>query len=410
MSNYTEVIGKKIKEFRLELGDTQSVFAEKLGVNRSSLSLIENGTQAPDFDVFAKFLTICRKDIYELLEISYKKHIVVDTNVILNCPNIFSNLKKYCDYVYIPKEVVKELNNFKDNGSSAKKRLAGLCMDKLNEEKCNNFYVDCGTTNEVIGNSDDKIFAFAMEIAEKNKADDIYLLTNDKDFKLKDIKKNQNLKIINSLDLDVLFNKSHYNIPRSQRFYDLVQKMDIEQLKKYDLSGVDVNFVDSRSGYTPLISAIRKKNIELIKFLLDLPYIDINCPDNQKYCFPPISHAIQLHRIDIINLLLEYGANVDEPSYNEKNSFNTPLMIAAWGGNLNEVKLLIDNGASINQQDKGNGYTPLIKAVIQNHIEIVEYLIQKGADILIYSFQKRRALDYAYEKNNKKIINLLNKN
>ena len=49
MATYTEIVGRKIKEYRIELGDTQAVFAEKIGVNRSSLSLIEQGNHAPDF-------------------------------------------------------------------------------------------------------------------------------------------------------------------------------------------------------------------------------------------------------------------------------------------------------------------------------------------------------------------------
>ena len=108
-------------------------------------------------------------------------------------------------------------------------------------------------------------------------------------------------------------------------------------------------------------------------------------------------------------ILIQNGANVNEPSQNETNLSNMPLMIAAWHGHLNLVKLLVENGAFINQQDKKNGFTALIKAVYQKEDEdIVEYLLKHGADKRILSYHDRKtALDYAYDKKNRKLIDLL---
>ena len=39
--------------------------------------------------------------------------------------------------------------------------------------------------------------------------------------------------------------------------------------------------------------------------------------------------------------------------------------------------------------------------------EEYKYLLEKGADRNVYSFERKSALDYAYERNNKEIINLL---
>ena len=42
------------------------------------------------------------------------------------------------------------------------------------------------------------------------------------------------------------------------------------------------------------------------------------------------------------------------------------------------IKLLIEKGADLNDQDK-NGYTPLMWACKYNHTEIIELLLDKGA-------------------------------
>ena len=74
--------------------------------------------------------------------------------------------------------------------------------------------------------------------------------------------------------------------------------------------------------------------------------------------------------------------------------------------------MLVENGACINQVDKGNGFTALIKAVYKNHPVIVKYLLDCNADKTICSFEKMTALDYAYAKNEngtyEEIISLLN--
>jgi ankyrin repeat protein len=141
--------------------------------------------------------------------------------------------------------------------------------------------------------------------------------------------------------------------------------------------------------------------------LISLTGVDLNFVDNKKYCFPPLSHAVQMHNMQMMKLLIMNGANVNEPSTNEKNPYNTPIMIAAWSGRVDEVSMLVENGACVNQQDKGNGFTALIKAVFNNNIDVVKYLLSKGADATVSSFERKTALDYAYEKNHQEIIKIL---
>jgi len=60
------------------------------------------------------------------------------------------------------------------------------------------------------------------------------------------------------------------------------------------------------------------------------------------------------------------------------------LFNAAQDGDLAKVKLLIQQGASINQQQpfaSSFGWTPLIGAIVQGKTNVAHYLVETGADV-----------------------------
>jgi hypothetical protein len=73
---------------------------------------------------------------------------------------------------------------------------------------------------------------------------------------------------------------------------------------------------------------------------------------------------------------------VEPNSINKKNSFSTfPLIFAIAAGNLNIVKFLVSKGANIHLKDKF-GLTPLFYASGQfQNLEITEYLLKQGAKV-----------------------------
>ncbi|RFU27471.1 hypothetical protein B7463_g8880, partial [Scytalidium lignicola] len=101
--------------------------------------------------------------------------------------------------------------------------------------------------------------------------------------------------------------------------------------------------------------------------------------------------------------LLERSAIAKVPTKGkrQKGKYGTSLQAAAFAGNAEVVRMLLDNGANINVRDE-HGQTPLHRAAYQGHTAIVELLLSKGADINEADQQGRTALrwvaNYGYEK------------
>jgi ankyrin repeat protein len=80
---------------------------------------------------------------------------------------------------------------------------------------------------------------------------------------------------------------------------------------------------------------------------------------------------------------------------------------AARSGDLTRVKLLIANGTDANTADTNGGRTPLHWAVKGNHIEVVRYLLESGADIDRGERAGKTALDFAAESGQIEMTQLL---
>jgi len=95
-------------------------------------------------------------------------------------------------------------------------------------------------------------------------------------------------------------------------------------------------------------------------------------PKLKKQMYP--FHQAAAHGdVDQVKLLISNGADVNAKAEKEM----TPLHYAAKAGKMEMVQLLIKAGADVNAKDQ-NGLTPLVKTASRN---IAELLIAKGTDI-----------------------------
>ena len=177
---------------------------------------------------------------------------------------------------------------------------------------------------------------------------------------------------------------------------------NIKAVKQHLATGTDVNTKDL-TGFAPLVFAASIGHKEIAKLLI-AKGADVNVKNSGK---TPLDWAIKQNHTETAELLRKHGGKrgselplatlfeavkqVDlkgikdflakGADVNAKDEDGlTPLHRAALAGHKEIVELLITNGAEVNAKD-GDGFTPLVFAVDIGHKEIVEILIAKGADV-----------------------------
>ena len=125
---------------------------------------------------------------------------------------------------------------------------------------------------------------------------------------------------------------------------------------------------------TPLLKATRKGKLEAIKCLVKYQANVNACSKTAWYA----THcAAKWGNLEVLKYLISHGANVDQI---EGDKGRTPFIVACERGNVECAKYLLQQGANINAQDK-IGFSALHNAAYKNLYEIVQFLIENGANI-----------------------------
>lgn len=223
--------------------------------------------------------------------------------------------------------------------------------------------------------------------------------------------------------------------------------------------GVDVNARMNSLDLTPLIMATNFGGVEMTKWLLrngadprlrtagsDDPvsgdmtafegvigtddeelwglFLEKGLDVNEKSMYlavedsTPVMNAAFAGNLKLVNFLVSNGASLDANKYNDsalsiaagrgheevvrylldlkfsQAARNKALMNAAYGNHAGTVRLLLENGADVNGADR-LGETALIKAVRAGHVDMVKSLLASGARVDMKDKLGKTALFYA---------------
>jgi hypothetical protein len=118
---------------------------------------------------------------------------------------------------------------------------------------------------------------------------------------------------------------------------------------------------------------------------------------------PLIHYASSIDKHKTIEILIKAGANLNILYYED-----SPIMTAIYYENLEIVELLLKNGVNVNFKNK-NGKTAAISAVVYNKPEVLEVLKKYNADFTIKDESNKSAIDYAWELQHAKCYLFLSK-
>lgn len=193
---------------------------------------------------------------------------------------------------------------------------------------------------------------------------------------------------------------SKYNSGQSYDDVIMYAKEESVRWKKIQLQNesrdylINMGFALSEEAFSECVSG---GLIDIVEKYIDAGY---SSSSRNSKGVPVLCIAVRCNHVDIVKYLIDIGADINAISEDRNN---TAIMDAASAGNLELVKLLVNEGADLECQSK-NGQTALILAVGHGDVEVSNFLLSAGALYETKDFLGMSAKAYANLFNKKEIL------
>lgn len=148
---------------------------------------------------------------------------------------------------------------------------------------------------------------------------------------------------------------------------------DVEYVKRIITNRRDAEKEDAM-GKTPIISAVKSRNVSLVKYLLSIGVSD-NFTTRNNWSI--LHEAVSTESLAMVSYILERCSI----STNMKTDDGvSPIHIAVFNGDIEMLKILLDNTMYGQSSPRGkNGITPLMIATRHRDGEMMKMLYYSGA-------------------------------
>lgn len=176
-------------------------------------------------------------------------------------------------------------------------------------------------------------------------------------------------------------------------FFRAVKMDDVAEVKSLLARGLDPNLAEPERGDNGLMLALREGATKVFETLLGARDINVNLKSRNGD--NALMIAAYKGNKPAVEALLKKGAEVNRPGW-------TALHYAAAIGNDDIVRILMEKSAFLDAQSP-NKTTPIMMAARGGHIMTVKLLLDAGADAMLRNESGLSAIDFANKNNHKDI-------
>ena len=185
--------------------------------------------------------------------------------------------------------------------------------------------------------------------------------------------------------------------------HDAVMNGNIDEVQWQLDAGVDVN-EESSKGLTPLHYAASAGHNDIVELLIERG-ANVNATDSGKGA-TPLDYAHWRDHEEVIETLNAHNAQREHEKGGKGIGQSSLIHDAALDGDIDEVQRQLDAGVDPNLKSS-KGATPLFYAVYGGHLEIAELLITRGADVNALDLNGNSVLDQAHNYDDQEMVELL---
>lgn len=159
----------------------------------------------------------------------------------------------------------------------------------------------------------------------------------------------------------------------------IVRKNLVSLVTKWVNKGWSVNYQDAQ-GNCALMIAIEKNFIYVLTELLRAPDIDVNLANDRKVT--PLDFAVFLRRIEMVEMLLNKGANVSFRDDEGRTSLHTA---AFWCSDAEVTSMLVAKDPRACYIRNNEGKTPLDVAQKEHNFNVSYVITKTVKEFFVYA-------------------------